>query len=182
MQHLLFLSTTSLLAVASLGGCSDDAACGPGNAQDAGLLASSADVVLNFTNLTSGPNNDCPDGTAPSGVTSLTIQGTQLEGNGLITLCIPRPDLLTKGPLQFGTDVRIIDLSGNDMAGCNYDIERLRPLTGSASATGLCDNGASSAGFALTVNGALSLTRTCMTANDTIAVTFTGTVAIAGPP
>jgi hypothetical protein len=166
--------------VVSLGGCSDDA-CGPGGAQTAGLLASSADVVLNYTNLTSGPNNDCPDGTAPDGVISLTLQGNQLEGPGLLTLCIPRPDLLQKGPLKLGSEVRIIDLNG-DVDGCAYAFEQLRPVTGDVSATGYCDNGTNLAGYALTVDGSLSLTRMCPAMSDTIAVSFAGTVSVVATP
>lgn len=180
MQRLLFPSSISFVAFASLGGCSDDT-CGPGNAQDAGLLASSADVVLNYTNLTSGPNNDCPEPGSPDDLTSLTIAGSQLEGPGLITLCIPRPDKLQQGPLQLANDLRIIDLNGT-VDGCTYTIERLRPITGEFSAEGLCDNGKNLAGYALTVDGALSLQRTCPTMSDTIAVSFSGTVSVVATP
>jgi len=180
MQRLQFLSSISGLVALSLsGGCGDDS-CGPGGAQDAGLLASSADVVLNYGDITSGPNHDCPDPDAPD-VEPLTLQGTQIDGPGLLTLCIPRPDLLQKGELQLGTSVFIIDLNG-EVDACTYALERLRPVTGAVSATGLCDNGTNPAGYALTVDGALSLKRTCATAMDTIAVTFTGTVAIAATP
>ncbi len=181
MQRLLVLSSISLVAVACLGGCSDDAECGPGNAQNAGLLASSADVVLNYTNLTSGPNNDCPDGTAPPGVISQTIQGNQLEGPGLLTLCIPRPDLLMEGSLQLGSQVRIIDLNGT-VEGCTYEFEQLRPVTGEVSTTGYCDNGTNAAGYALTIDGSLSLSRVCPTMSDTIAVSFAGTVSVVATP
>ena len=181
MLRLLFLSTTSLVALATAG-CSDDA-CGPGNAKQSGLLASSADVVLNFGALTSGPNNDCPDGTAPAGVTSLTIQGIQLDGPGLLTLCIPRPDKLQNDPLPLGMvdGVRIIDLNGT-VEGCTYEFESLRPVSGTVSTTGMCDNGQTTAGYALIVDGSLSLRRMCPTMNDTIAVDFAGTVAVEGRP
>ena len=177
MLRSLFLLTTSSLVVAA---CGDDT-CGPGSAQGAGLLASSADVVLNYGSLTSGPNNDCPDAAAPAGVTSLTIQGAQVGGPGLLTLCIGRPDLLASGPLQLGTEVRIIDLNG-EANSCQYAFESARPVQGTASTSGLCDNGKNSAGYALTVDGALSLKRTCNTAIDTIAVTFDGTVAVEATP
>jgi hypothetical protein len=183
MLRSLFLSSTSFLLVVLVGapGCSDDACGPPKGAQDAGLLASSADVVLNYGNITSGPNNDCPVADAPEGVISLTLQGNQLEGTGLLTLCIPRPDLLQKGTRQLGADVRIIDLSG-DKDGCTYTFEQLRPATGDVSVEGMCDNGRDLAGYAITIDGALSLKRTCATMNDTIAVSFTGTVAVEAMP
>ena len=65
------------------------------------------------------------------------------------------------------------------MSGCG--IESTRPTTGTVKASGLCDAGADKAGFALTVDGGISLRRTCPTATDTIAVSFVGTVAVAVP-
>jgi hypothetical protein len=178
MQRLLFLSTISL-ALAALAACGDDS-CGPGDAPDFGILASSADVTLTFGNLSSGQNNDCPDPAAPAGVISVTIQGSQQDGPGLLTLCIGRPDLLESGTLPLGTaGVRIIDLRGDDPNGCMYTFDSSRPTTGNVLAKGLCDNGANAAGYSLTVNGNVSLKRTCVTTIDTIAVSFQGTAAVA---
>lgn len=184
MQRLLSLSSTSLalFSLATLGAlsaCGDDT-CGPGVAPDFGILASSADVTLNYGNLRSGQNNDCPDPAAPSGVISLTIQGMQLNGPGLLTLCVGRPDLLADGSIPLGlAGARIIDLNGDDDAGCMYAFDSSRPVTGTVSSTGLCDNGADTSGYALTVDGNVSLKRTCVTTIDTIAVSFDGTAAIA---
>jgi hypothetical protein len=178
MQRSLFLSSTSLTLAALLGGCGDDT-CGPGDAPDFGILASSADVTLTFGDLTSGLNNDCPDPAAPAGVVSVTIQGSQQNGPGLITLCVGRPDLLSAGSIPLGTmGARIIDLRGDDATGCMYTFDSTRPVAGDVSATGLCDNGASSDGYALTVDGNVSLKRTCVTTIDTIAVSFAGTAAV----
>lgn len=183
MQRLLFLSSTSLALVTlatlgALSACGDDS-CGPGTAPDFGILASSADVTLNYGNLTSGQNNDCPDPDAPAGVISVTIQGMQLNGPGLLTLCVGRPDLLAKGSIPLGTaGARIIDLNGADDAGCMYAFDSSRPVTGDVSSSGLCDNGANPAGYALTVDGNISLKRTCVTTIDTIAVSFDGTAAV----
>jgi hypothetical protein len=176
MLRSLFLLTTSLLAF----GCGDDS-CGPGGAQAFGTYLSSSDVTLLFGGMTYSQNNDCPDTVtpAPDGVVSLTLEGTQNTGMGRITLCIPRPDLLAGGqPLGTALGVHIIDLSGDDDNGCHYAINSLRPITGTATSTGLCDNGASKAGFALTVDGNVSLDRMCTTMSDTIAVAFQGTSAI----
>jgi hypothetical protein len=171
MLRSLFLSSTSLLVA-----CGDDV-CGPGDAPAFGLVAGNDDVALVFGNITSGLNNDCPDPMAPAGIVSMTLQGMQQGGPGLLTLCIGRPDLIAKQELTFGTAVRIIDLNG-EVEGCTYSIDSLRPVLGSASASGLCDNGADAAGYALTVDGALSLRRMCPTTSDTIAVSFDGTAAI----
>lgn len=176
MVRLLFLSSISLVLVA----CGDDV-CGPGSAPEFGLAASSADVTLVFGGLVSGQNNDCPDASAPAGVISLTLQGMQQNGPGLITVCIPRPDLLAKEPAMLGSvSARIIDLNG-EADGCSYAFESTRPVAGTLSASGLCDNGANKAGYAITVDGALSLRRVCPTTMDTIAVSFDGTVAVSVP-
>ena len=175
MLRLLFLSSISLVVHA---GCSDD--CGPGNADAFSLLASDASTLLEWGNLTSSPNNDCPDPAAPAGVISLTLAGSQKDGTGLITLCISRPDLLAVGEVPLstsGTGVRVIDLTAESM-GCQYRLESLRPVLGNASSLGLCDNGTHKDGYALTVNGNLSMVRTCETSSTTVALTFNGTVAV----
>ncbi|HSK01034.1 MAG TPA: hypothetical protein VK932_07325 [Kofleriaceae bacterium] len=178
--------TSSLLAAlaAALGtaGCSDDT-CGPGGAPPAGLAAGSDEVTLTYGNLSSLLGNDCPDPAAPEGVISLSIEGRQTDDPlGLVTLCIPRPDLLMEGDRSLGTimsaaDVRIVDLRGN-AGGCSYTLDSTQPPTGSARATGVCDNGDSPDGFALSLDGAASLRRTCGTTTDSVSVTLRGQVAV----
>ena len=186
MSRSLFLSSTSLalatLVVVPGAGCSDDA-CGPGGAPKTGLLASSVDVTLSYGNMTSRAGNDCPDPAAPSGVVAITIEGTQTDGTGFITLCIPRPDLLMDGMRSLGlttsmADIRVIDLQGA-AASCTYTIDTTRLPTGTGAGAGVCSNGTNKAGFAIDLNGAVSLRRTCGTTTDTIGVKLTGKVAIA---
>ena len=179
MHRLLFLSSISLAAVAALGGCSDDA-CGPGDAPATGLIVGDQDQKLTFGNLTSSANNDCPDSSAPSGVISLTVNGSQTDGQGLLTLCIPRPDQLP-GSVQLGgatSGVRIIDMHGT-FNNCNYSIEQTRPVSGTVLGHGVCNNGTNGAGYSLVFDGHLSLKRECPTATDTIAVNISGEVAVA---
>ena len=123
MRQLLFLSIISAL-VAS--GCGDD--CGPGGAPAVGLIASSADVILTYGNLTSSPNHDCPE--TPE-VEPLTIEGVQTDGDApaIITLCLPRPDLLAKMDLPLATGIKIIDLRGAK-DGCMFELESSRPALG----------------------------------------------------
>jgi len=175
MLRLLFLSSISFLVHT---GCSDN--CGPGGAQAFSLLASDASTALEWGNLSSSANNDCPDGAAPAGVVSLTLTGVQKDGPGLITLCISRPDLLAVGEVPLsttGNGVRIIDLSADSM-GCMYALESLRPVLGTATSTGMCDNGTNKNGYALTVDGNLSMRMTCETNTTTVALSFNGTVAV----
>lgn len=187
-----FLSTISVLAplatLLALGACHDDPTCGTSGAPDSGLTASATDVTLTFGALVGGLNNDCPDPAAPVGVTSLSIAGTQTGGTGLFTICVPRPDNLAAGDLSLSidaagvpgspTEVRIVDLTG-DASNCTFKFDKTRPPTGTATAEGLCDNGANAAGFALVVDGAISLTRTCGATVDQVSVTLRGRVAVA---
>lgn len=175
----LFLSATSVALV----GCGGGDSCGPGGAPAVGLLASSSDVTLTFGNFTSRAGNDCPAAGAPDGVVSLSIEGMQTDGTGLVTFCVPRPDLLGSGDRTLGldgstADVRIIDVIGAANA-CTFAIDKTRIPTGIADGSGVCDHGTNSAGFALTVDGALTLRRTCGATVDSVAVTLAGTVAIA---
>ena len=173
MLRLLFLSSTSLALVA----CGDDV-CGPGTATEFGLVASSAEVTLVFGALVSGQNNDCPDAAAPSGVISLTLQGMQQGGPGLITFCVSRPDVLAKEQTPLNSvNARIIDLNG-EADGCSYAYDSTRPVAGTFEASGLCDNGANKAGYAIGVDGNVSMTRMCPTMSDTLAVAFNGKAAV----
>jgi hypothetical protein len=186
MSPSQFRSNTSCLAAALLavlaGGCSGDSQCGPMGAPSTGLVAASSTAALTYGNLTSLAGNDCPDPAAPAGVVSLSIEGTQTDGTGLITLCIPRPDLLDSAPRSLGTsmsmaDVRIFDLSGT-ADNCTLTLDATRPPTGTAIGLGVCGNGTDPAGFALDVDGAVSLKRTCGATVDTVAVTLSGRVAV----
>ncbi len=179
MSRSLFLSTISL---ALLAGCSDDS-CGPGDAPMTGIVAGDVTVKLTFGNMTSRAGMDCPDGTAPPGVVALTIEGTQTDGTGFFTLCIPRPDLLNQGNRTLGAigstaDIRIIDLRGS-AGSCTFTIDSTRPPTGIGGGAGVCDNGTNKAGFGIELDGAVSLRRTCGTTIDSLAVTLTGNVAVA---
>jgi hypothetical protein len=166
---------------ASCGGNDD---CGPDGAPSAGLIASGDQVSLSFGQLSAGLNNDCPASDAPAGVTSLTIHGTQTNNpGGFLTLCVARPDLLAHHPQALGLDVagsqvHLVDVTGT-ATNCTFAIDRARPPTGTASASGLCDNGGDPAGFALVIDGALGLTRTCGANVDSVAVTLRGRVAVA---
>jgi hypothetical protein len=166
-----------------LAGCGDGENCGPGTASKTGLTATGDNVALTWGTLTSGLNNDCPDSAAPAGVVSVTIFGFQSGGAGSITLCVSRPDLLADGSQTLGHDaasaqVRIVDLNG-DADICTYTIDRSKPVTGTATASGLCDNGSDPAGFAVTLDATLSFTRDCGTTTDSVEVMLRGSNAVA---
>jgi len=175
---------TAVLGGLLAAGCGDSAdSCGPGGAPATGLVANRDAVTLTYGNLVAGRNNDCPASDAPAGVISLTIHGTQSDGSGQLTLCIARPDLLAKqaqalGGDVAGTPVRVIDIAGT-ATNCSFDLDRSQPVTGSATASGLCGDGVDPAGFALVLDGALALTRTCGQAVDSLSVTLRGRVAVA---
>lgn len=177
MWRLLFLSSTSLLCFVA---CSDDGgSCGPKGAAVYGLTVSNgSDVNMTYGNLTSSANNDCPDPAAPTGVISLTLSGQQSGGTGIITFCIPRPDLLTSAPGRLGFDVKIIDLTG-DANSCTLKIDSTSVPSGNVTSDGMCKNGQDKAGYALAFNGHIVFTRTCNGTNDSVPAQLSGTVAVA---
>jgi len=191
MLHSRSPSSTSVLAIAGLAaaaaigstGCGDDA-CGTGGAPSSGLVAAATMFQLEYGDLSGLLGNDCPDPAAPAGVISLSIEGRQAgDPAGLITLCVPRPDLLMEGERALGTttaggDVRIIDLRGS-ANNCSFVLDSSQPPTGVARATGVCDNGDSPDGFALVVDGAVWMRRTCVTSTDSVQLTLRGRVAVA---
>ena len=133
--------------------------------------------MLTYGNLSAGANNDCPDPMAPTGVVSLTIDGTQVDAAAIITLCVSRPDQLAEMDQPLGTAVRIIDWNG-EKDGCTFKLDGSRLITGNAHAVGMCDNGTNSAGWALGLSGNISLQRTCGMTVDSIAVELDGLVAV----
>jgi hypothetical protein len=163
-------------------GCGDDGeSCGPGDAPVTGIIASTSPTPLEFGNLTGSPNNDCPD---LDGVVSLTIQGRPTTGAGFFVLCVERPDRLN-GPLALGIDepgnpVRVINVDAS-ADNCTYSYDSSVPPTGTATGEGVCANGEDPAGFSLVMNGNVTLERTCSGITDSVAVTLTGRVAVAGP-
>jgi hypothetical protein len=172
----------AVAVAAALAGCGDGEKCGPGTASKTGITATADNVTLTWGTFTSGLNNDCPDSAAPAGVVSVTIFGFQSGGAGSITLCVSRPDLLADGSQTLGHDsataqVRIVDLNG-DADVCTYTIDRTKPITGTATASGLCDNASDPAGFAITLDATVSFTRTCDATTDSVQATLRGTNAV----
>jgi len=165
-----------VFAVFALPGCSDD--CGPHGAAVDGLSVMGNGVQIGYQDLAGSPNHDCPDAQAP--LLSLTITGTQIGGVDKFTVCVPRPDKL-EGGLAFGTSAQLVDVSASD-ASCSYVLDMTQPPSGTIKGAHVCDNGTNKAGFAMTVDGSLALTRTCGPTIDSVAVALTGTVAVAGPP
>jgi hypothetical protein len=180
LARRLGLFGVSALVLASA--CSsEDGSCGSeGVSAGEVVVAASASSgpTLRFHQLSAGANNDCPDPAAPAQVISLTIAGVSLDGRQPLTLCVPRPDLL-RGTRALGVDVQVIDVTGAD-ASCSYRLARPSAPSGQVSASGVCDNGRDPAGFALQFDGAVSIERTCGAVRDTLAMTMTGIVAVAG--
>jgi hypothetical protein len=99
MQSVFLVSTIGLMVSA----CGDDN-CGPGNAPAVGLVASSTATTLTYGVFTGGLNNDCSQ--TSTGVISVTIMGTQLDGTGVIAFCIERPDLLANSSQALGPNLQ----------------------------------------------------------------------------
>jgi hypothetical protein len=178
MDRRVGLCVLAIVPACPHGPVQPDAYCGAGSASGTGLVATAGSTTLVFTNLSASPNNDCPASGAPKGVVAMTIEppsGT----DPLLTICTGRPDLVPGG-LAIGSAAQIIDVSGTS-GGCTFTLDDTVAPTGTLSATGLCDAGSAHAGFALTVDAVVSLTRTCGTTVDQVTAMLSGTSAIAGP-
>ncbi len=176
-------SALPFLLIISLAACPAEEECGTLGAPDDGVVASGLGVDLTFGSMVSGLNNDCPIDGTPEGVISMTIAGSQV-GNptGLFTLCVPRPDQLGGGedlgiddPASEDPAVRVVDIVGTDV-GCSYELADAPP-TGTAHSEGLCDP-SGAGGFALVLDGEVTLTRTCDATIDTVVVSLSGRVAV----
>lgn len=146
-----------------------------------GLTAGNgSDVALVYENLTASANNDCPDPSAPTGVISLTINGSEKAGTGLITFCIPRPDQLATGNLQIGSGANLVNLTGSANS-CTFTKNSTTVPLGTVGSIGLCKNGTDKAGFALVVDSNLVLARDCGGTVDNVPIQLAGTVAVSVP-
>ncbi len=190
MLRSLFLSSTSL---ALLAGCpGDDAACeaGPGAGGD-GLTVTAEGTTITYAALAAGANNDCPVDGTPGGVISLTIGGVQSSpaGVGVISFCLPRPDLVDGGgtfpldpdnhPALADDRVHVIDVDATIDADCTWAHDPEDAPDGTATFVGFCAHGVDDAGFAMTLDGTLTVTETCTGSPDReLTVTLGGTVAV----
>jgi hypothetical protein len=181
ITEVVVAAAIALVAAAAGAGCSGGD-CGPGTAAADGLELAGTGVDVRYAGLGATANNDCPDPGAPSGVVSLTINGTQTGSSFAVTLCIPRPDRLAAGDTaQLGTDVRIVDLGAILTGGCTLARATTMTPSGTVTAAGMCGNGRDAAGFALTFDGTVPMKRTCGTQVDVLVLALTGTVAVSGP-
>ncbi len=160
-----------------------ESTCGPGDASNQGLTLSIESASLIFGNATTSPNNDCSVSGAP---TSLTLDIIQLNPAPVmrraLTLCVPHPDQLDAALALTSdavtTGVQIIDLFA-DSEGCLISLDRSRPPMGTATFTGVCDDGTHSAGYALELSGQLPATRACQgQADQSINVQLSGAFSV----
>jgi hypothetical protein len=178
MSRLPFLLTISAVLAT---GCHTEDTCGIGDASDSIPLTGSG-LTITYDTFQGGANNDCPDPNAPEGVVSITIEAKQADGTSadFLTFCIPRIDELSQGG-TIGTattgDVRVIDVDGTS-GGCTVNLDAATPPTGSASASGVCANGTDASGFALTLDGMVSVEKNCAGAIEVTTMTIAGTVAV----
>jgi hypothetical protein len=184
MSPSRFLFSISLAAAGAAGCGGGDDSCGPGGAPEVGVVAAGTGVTMSYGALSGSPNRDCQDPSGPDSVISVTIIGSQSGGSGLLTLCISRPDLLAKQSQSFGAEpgaqVHLVDLNGT-ADNCMLTIDRTTPPTGTATSSGLCSDGGDPAGFALVLDAAMTLKRTCGSTVDSVPITLRGRVAVSGP-
>jgi hypothetical protein len=173
-----------MLVLALAVGCGPgNTVCGPGSASATGLAASGSGLSFIYRGSMEGANNDC----TPTGrmVISVTIELVQDNGTGFLTFCIPRPDELATD-LTIGSDMpgneppaALISFEGTSADGCVYAYNPGATTTGSLHATGVCNDGAGSSGFALTVDGSMTMTgsggSSCLAS---VVVQLAGTVAV----
>lgn len=170
-----------------LAGCpGDDAVCGFADAPVDGIVVAGGGDSFEYGGFQAGLNNDCP---AQDGVVSVTVFGAQVDpaGAAFVTLCLPRPDLLEGGtayplrpdvqPVPAGDRVQVIDVDADHADDCTWGINGTP--SGTATFEGLCDGGADPAGFAVTLDGTVTLREDCpATPPVDVEVTLSGTVRV----
>jgi hypothetical protein len=179
------------LAGALLGACGDDAGdtCGPGAAPADGITLTVGAEQVTYGGFSASVNNDCT--ISGSGVISVTVHGRQVGGTGVLTVCLPRPDLLGAGPValspgrtppEAGDRVQLIDATATMAGGCAVSRDPAVPPAATATFTGYCDGGADPAGYALGFDGTISLQSTCAGGPTAVSATLAGTAAVVVQP
>jgi hypothetical protein len=177
-----------LIISGALLGCPNNSSetCGVGSNAAAVFSAGGSGITASYGQLASHENHDCVAPNTPDGVVALTIDGVEVGGAGIVTLCIPRPDLLATQPMGLantssaGSDVQIVDLTGSATGGCTFALDATAEVLGTISAPGLCGEG--SAGYELTFAADVTVDVTCGSGSATSApatATATG-VAVSG--
>jgi hypothetical protein len=175
-----------LAAAACVAGCSDDDGnCGPGSAPAAGATLTVGGETVTYGGFSASVNNDCT--ISASGVISVTVHGSQTGGSSALTLCLPRPDLLSaeavplvpsRVPPMDGDRAQLIDSTAMLMGGCTVQKDTTMQPSGTAKFLGYCDGGENAAGYAIELSGTVPLVRTCGATVDNVTGTLGGTVAV----
>jgi len=193
MQRSLCLLCTSALAASA---CGDDAppVCGVPDDIGDGITVTAEGTTYRFASFTAGANNDCPAPSPPAGLISVTVFSQQVEpaGTGLITLCLPRPDLLEgdaagvevaldpdNHPAGAADRAHVIDVSAELANDCRLALDGTGSPDGTAHFTGLCGGGEDEAGFGLALAGTVALVERCTGMPDRpLSATLGGSVAV----
>ena len=181
MTRVFLVLAIGASALGSIGCSGPD--CGPGSAAADGLTVDVTGTVLTYGSATTSPNNDCSVDGAPTSLTIDIIQVSPMPSSRrALILCVPRPDMLDQQLALTGdtetTGVQVIDIFA-DADDCLIVLDRGRQITGTASFSGACDDGAGADGYALTLDGQLPATRMCMgMADEAITVSLAGELAV----
>jgi hypothetical protein len=171
------LTASLALCLAACGGGEDS--CGPGDVTGSTITASSSPAAFTYEAFESSPNQDCPN---PGSPTPITIQGTQTDSGRPLVLCISQPETITAGEVYALSPtgvVRLIDLQAVD-GDCNITAGT---SGGTAEFTGFCDDGTAAEGFALTMSGTISATKSCSGLPDeTIELQLSGSAVVQPVP
>jgi len=143
----------------ALAGCGDDTVCGPGDQPTEAITGEVASMQISYDSFLSSPNNDCPTDGSP---TSITIEARQQGTNRPLVFCLPRPESIDNTPIAVDDDtlIQVID-SFADVGGCLMSVDRSRPVSGTLTFEGFCDDGQNADGYALTFDATFPVTLSC---------------------
>jgi hypothetical protein len=126
-------------------------------------------------------------------VVSLTVYGPQATpaGAAFVSLCLPRPDLVRAGdtlpldphnqPALDADRVHVVDVQAELADGCRWTLDGAAAPTGTATFAGYCGQGIEPEGWALALDGQVTVVETCPGGLErTLQVTLSGRAAV-GP-
>lgn len=171
------------MGIAAAAGCGEGDECGPGDAPVDGVTAALANNTVTYGSFTSSPDGNCTTGTEPS----LSIEGIQVDPAPIggttqkIAFCIPLPDAVGGDPMTLGLEdtdpVRLVEVNAS-VDPCTYRFDFSPDPSGTITFSGYCDSGLHEAGYAITLDGSVTLRQVCGGDLETIIVDLAGSAAV----
>ena len=136
----------------------EDQICGPAEIASPGIHvsytnAAGEEITLGYGEFNASPNNDCTPNVGDT--TSITVDGRQVDERSFhLAFCLPRPQSISTSSILLSNADLFTELYVNGTSGnCTIRVDRKKPMNGTITMGGFCDNGTHAGGFSMVFDG-----------------------------